>query len=354
MKKIAIVPYDRTKLQDKLFSINTEDKCCENRENVFRLIYEVWNNEEYECHTIDYYKDLSEVDVAVFYAFDEEYILKCHKHSCLKVYVMLEPETVVPVNGIKFQHRLQECFDYILTYNELFKGDRFIRSMMPYSFCNICLERIEKKGITLVTSNKRSRESASAYDKRAGLINYLNEQEPEFKLYGSGWDDRLRAYKGKCLDKLLVASESKYLICMENTISIPGYITEKIFDAFAAGCVPIYFGTESIKKYINPRAYICMTDFETYDKLLNHIRSISTSDYEEMLSAGKVIVREFNESDFETQKHVKRLEGLFGKKILVKRTIKISLWLWNRRFQKFCKKTMDRIYGKIWLRKKKN
>lgn len=34
----------------------------------------------------------------------------------------------------------------------------------------------------------------------------------------------------------------KFCIAMENSIS-PGYVTEKVFDALAAGCVPVYFGS---------------------------------------------------------------------------------------------------------------
>ena len=33
-----------------------------------------------------------------------------------------------------------------------------------------------------------------------------------------------------------------FAICYENARDIPGYITEKIFDCFFAGCVPIYWG----------------------------------------------------------------------------------------------------------------
>jgi hypothetical protein len=35
-----------------------------------------------------------------------------------------------------------------------------------------------------------------------------------------------------------------------------GYITEKIFNAFLGGSVPIYFGTEEIFEIFNPNAFI--------------------------------------------------------------------------------------------------
>lgn len=38
----------------------------------------------------------------------------------------------------------------------------------------------------------------------------------------------------------------KFNLCFENS-SYPGYLTEKLFDAFAAGCVPIYWGDTSLR-----------------------------------------------------------------------------------------------------------
>lgn len=42
----------------------------------------------------------------------------------------------------------------------------------------------------------------------------------------------------------------KFNICFENS-SYPGYLTEKLFDAFLAGCVPIYWGDTSLNIYKN-------------------------------------------------------------------------------------------------------
>jgi len=39
----------------------------------------------------------------------------------------------------------------------------------------------------------------------------------------------------------------KFHICFENS-SYPGYLTEKLFDAYAAGCIPIYWGDTSLRE----------------------------------------------------------------------------------------------------------
>ena len=49
----------------------------------------------------------------------------------------------------------------------------------------------------------------------------------------------------------------KYCVTMENSYT-PGYISEKIFNGFLAGCVPIYFGTHEIFDIFNDKAFIYM------------------------------------------------------------------------------------------------
>lgn len=50
-------------------------------------------------------------------------------------------------------------------------------------------------------------------------------------------------------------SQYKFIICFENSTT-PGYVTEKIFNVFLSGTIPIYDGAPNIKDYINPQAFI--------------------------------------------------------------------------------------------------
>nr|WP_272916661.1 glycosyltransferase family 10 [Helicobacter saguini] len=47
-------------------------------------------------------------------------------------------------------------------------------------------------------------------------------------------------------NKIEWLKDYKFNLCFENS-SYPGYLTEKLFDAFAAGCVPIYWGDTSLR-----------------------------------------------------------------------------------------------------------
>lgn len=47
----------------------------------------------------------------------------------------------------------------------------------------------------------------------------------------------------------------RFALVMENTYK-EGYITEKIINAFLAGCVPIYYGTREVMDIFNPKAFV--------------------------------------------------------------------------------------------------
>ncbi len=61
---------------------------------------------------------------------------------------------------------------------------------------------------------------------------------------------------GKAIEsKLEFQTKSKFVIAFENT-STPGYTTEKIVGAYAAGAIPIYWGDPDIEAVFNPDSFI--------------------------------------------------------------------------------------------------
>lgn len=69
-------------------------------------------------------------------------------------------------------------------------------------------------------------------------------------------------------DALEYFSNYKFNIACENT-SAPGYITEKIFNAYTARSVPIYWGDSSIKETFNPDSFIFATSInETVKRII--------------------------------------------------------------------------------------
>lgn len=70
-----------------------------------------------------------------------------------------------------------------------------------------------------------------------------------------------------------VASEYRFMICFENSVT-PGYVTEKVFDAWACATVPIWNGIDR-DAYLNPSAMLNLADLGgSMDVLLDRVASI--------------------------------------------------------------------------------
>ena len=79
-------------------------------------------------------------------------------------------------------------------------------------------------------------------------------------------------------NKIEYLRDFKFNICPENTIS-DGYITEKLFDSFKAGCIPIYSGDENIElDLINKNALLFYRACEDNSALLKEIEKLNKDD----------------------------------------------------------------------------
>lgn len=61
------------------------------------------------------------------------------------------------------------------------------------------------------------------------------------------------------------------------------HITEKIFDCFFAGCIPIYWGANNITDYIQKECFIGKREYENYDQLYAYMSTMSNEDYIEYM-----------------------------------------------------------------------
>lgn len=67
----------------------------------------------------------------------------------------------------------------------------------------------------------------------------------------------------------------KYCIAMENSIA-QDYVTEKVYDALAAGCLPIYLGAPNIEDYVpTPDAIIDYAKLGSVEALAEELRRLS-------------------------------------------------------------------------------
>ena len=71
-----------------------------------------------------------------------------------------------------------------------------------------------------------------------------------------------------------IYKDYKFTFAMENS-DINGYITEKIMNAYIAGSIPIYWGTSKVKTIFNPKSFIYLNDYNSFEEAAKDIISIS-------------------------------------------------------------------------------
>ena len=179
-------------------------------------------------------------------------------YSCVRIF--FTPENLVPDFNI--------C-DYAIGFHYIDFGDRYIR--FP---------------LYLVDSFKAY--AGDAYGSDLKLAEHKHEladvsEKTDFCafVYSNGEAarcrervfDALSAYKpvhsggryrnnvgGPVESKLAFQKKHRFVIAFENS-STPGYTTEKLVHAFAAGAVPIYWGNPEIAREFNPESFINCHDF---------------------------------------------------------------------------------------------
>ena len=125
------------------------------------------------------------------------------------------------------------------------------------------LERVQKA--VLISSHLR--------EPRASCLSALQHAIPVDTL-GSYFDSSIKDHHSSHFFKKTVLKNYAFNLCPENGL-YPGYVTEKIPEAFASGCLPITYADESIICDFNPRAIINLVPYlqENQGSLLELLQS---------------------------------------------------------------------------------
>lgn len=139
--------------------------------------------------------------------------------------------------------------------------------------------------------------SPNLYRRRLEIIEAFTRVE-DFDLWGTGWDRpigggsrKVRAavrscYRGIAEDKSELLGRFRFALCLENT-RFPGYISEKLFDAFHAGTIPVYLGAPDVADYVPEDSYIDMDRFTDLVSLREYMRGMGESEAEGRLSSAR-------------------------------------------------------------------
>ena len=225
--------------------------------------------------------------------------------------IISECPIIKPFNWNKENHKY---FSRIFTWDDaLVDNKKYFHYFVPISEIGINTKKIpyaNKKMLVIINMNKVNYYKYELYSLRKKAIRYFERYHPkDFDLYGKGWDNPLHlkhlysaikgnytkllnfgfdywnntkgypSYKGVVKNKYEILSQYKYSICFENMSNVDGNLTEKIFDCFKAKCVPIYYGSQNIEKYIPSNLFIDFRKFNDFESLYLFLTKIDETQY---------------------------------------------------------------------------
>jgi Glycosyltransferase family 10 (fucosyltransferase) C-term len=160
--------------------------------------------------------------------------------------------------------------------------------------------------------------ASELYKDRLDAIRHFSHAA-DFDLFGRGWSDTstlssveasavARSYRGEVpvFDKVSTLANYRFALCFENT-AFPGYVTEKIFDCFVAGCIPISHGAPDIKDLVPASSFIDARDFRDFAGMESFLRTLKPEIAREYVAAA---------ADFMSSKRAERFtQGHFVREV---------------------------------------
>lgn len=213
----------------------------------------------------------------------------------------LECPIIRPEN---YKIKYHSKFKKVLTWHDdlvALDGSKYIKSNFVNNLREANTSNSQRSGfLVCIAGNKKIDAAEELYSERLKVIKWFESSgNPDFDLYGNGWGsgkvssnrwyrslNRIFSYlpdnrkihsswKGRAENKTAVLSKYKFNLCFENAKSYPGYITEKIFDSFFAGTVPVYWGASNIENYIPSDCYIDFRAFNSISDCYEFLKTVS-------------------------------------------------------------------------------
>ncbi len=323
-------------LNDKLFEIDQARLAGDNLMAPYAHLRSYLETKGIRVHTADKMPALSNRGRNIFVSLGRRGSYKSlanRSDTILSAFFAMECPIVDPVLYRELPE-VQRYFRRVFSWSDTTSLERFTGSPVqlrkfhwPQSFDDVHEKlwcRQDRKFMVMINSNKLPRLYwRELYTERLRAIEYF-EQTGEIDLYGRGWDKpstRLgrtnipytfrflhqkleslwhrfrpnpqleaarRVYQGTTPSKSETLSQYHFALCFENMI-LKGWITEKIFDCFFTGTVPIYWGEPEIETIIPSSCFIDMRDFKGYEDLGRFLRSLTF----EQIQQYKESAREF-------------------------------------------------------------
>lgn len=299
MKKASLVLQDKFMLKNNIFNKNyylnrdqTSDRYIELKNQFLKYGYDL---STYDINNFE------NAEIIIYIDLPRDF----KSNNSKKEILFLGENEMISKHQYKIAHN--NSFSKVFTWNnEIVDNEKFFKYNFSYYLDFENFHRKDRnKFSVMINSNKYINHVNEIYSERIKLIDWFEKNETKnFDLFGEGWNKYLfkfypftffnrfdsvrillnkifknnfKVYKGKVSDKRSTLSNYKFAFCFENSGSYNGYITEKIFDAFFSGSIPIYYGAPDIENYIPNNCYIDYREFKSIQELMKKLKSMNSS-----------------------------------------------------------------------------
>jgi alpha(1,3/1,4) fucosyltransferase len=244
--------------------------------------------------------------------------LRKMKHPQVHLH-LAEPPIVRPDN---YNPRKHEFFKTVLTWKksmpardpEKYKFFPVANKYRPDSFSPVPYS--QRKLCVMINSFMASNRSNELYSERVRAIHWFEKNAPQdFDLIGLNWDKPLftgslslanyplrfmyrrikllrhiKSHKFPSFigpnkkSKHKTLHDYRFCIAYENSIE-EDYVSEKLFDSYFAGCVPIYVGAPNVLEFVPKETFIDKRYFKSYEELYKYLKGMSEAEYNRYLDA---------------------------------------------------------------------
>lgn len=322
--KVFIDPSYSVFNQNELFNANNKALNRDDSLAPFVRMREALKNKNIEVQTADYllqnHSSQEPVDYYSLGLMDNLDQISRMSHVQKKAFLIFEPPVVAP-HLYEALPRLTQLFSAVYIHNT--NGDAYSlkgvdKSKLHKFYCpQPFADALEpywnntqrKRRLVVINGNHKpvsfNNELYSARIKAMSLFLKLDFVD----LYGRNWQKwwsrnslwlpywrhrkaLLSIYKGPCDSKMEVLSQYDFCLCFEN-MYMQGYITEKIFDCFYAGTIPIYWGAPDIATLIPNNTYIDYRNFKNHKELHSYLTKMPQSELDDFKQNGRDFLKSF-------------------------------------------------------------
>jgi len=221
----------------------------------------------------------------------------------------------------------------------------FEQFCLPYPFDDVCEDlwrRGNRRFLVMINHNKvPALRWKELYTERPAAVEFF-ARYGEIDLFGKGWDEvpyqmgrtwkpasvqrierffrnrweqihptpvleaARKVYKGPVPSKIETLAQYTYCLVYDN-VELEGWITEKIFDCFVAGTIPIYWGAPDVERWIPADCFIDKRQFADYADLRQYLHGLTARQIDAFREAGRAFFRSQRFAPFSKRTFTERL-----------------------------------------------